>query len=111
MNKIKKANYSENSTSKVKFEDTVEGKKLLSSISAAFHHVRKENEYIGETRIMQNLSKKNKTNFITSNFEDSLDKLFKSKTEGKKKISNGNDAIIPQVKHNEGYIRTSPPKN
>lgn len=111
MNRIKKAHYSTNSTSQIKFEDTVEGKKLLNSISAAFHNIRKENEYIGETKIMQNLSKKNKTKFYTSNFEDGLDKLIKSKTDGKKKTSNGNDMMLPQVKHSEGYSRTSPPKN
>lgn len=111
MNRIKKAHDSTNSTSNVKFEDTVEGKKLLNSISAAFHNIRKENEYNGETRIMQNLSKKNKTKFFTNNFEDDLDKLIKSKTDGKKKTNNGNDVMLPQVKNNEGYSRTSPPKN
>ncbi len=111
MNRIKKANDSANNTSKVRFEDTVEGKKILSSISAAFHNIRMENEYIGETRIMQNLSKKNKTKYYTSNFEDGLDKLIKSKTISKKKTSIGNDVLLPQDKNNAGYTRTSLPKN
>lgn len=111
MNRNKKANDSNNRTSKVKFEDTVEGKKILNSISAAFHNIRKENEYNGEARIMQNLSKKNKTKFYTNNFEDDLDKLIKNKTESMKRTSQGNDVMMPHDKNSEGYNRVTPPKN
>jgi non-homologous end joining protein Ku len=111
MNRNKKANDSTNSISKVKFEDTVEGKKILNSISAAFQNIRKENEYNGEARIMQNLSKKNKTKFYTNNFEDDLDKLIRNKTEGRQKTSQDNDVMMPQGKNNERYNRITPPKN
>lgn len=93
----------------VRWEQTPEGQKLLNSINAAFHHVRMENEYIGETRILQNLSKKTKSKHYTSSVDKDLEKLIINSKSTSNKESN--NIFIPQNNRREGYIRTTPPKN
>lgn len=100
----------ESKKNRIKFEETNEGQMLLNSLSAAFYKVRKENKYRGEVAIMQNLTKRaNQTNQIMKT-DGELERVAAKKT----KIENdsvANEAIIAQIYRQEGYIRTTPPKN
>ncbi|HLO90847.1 MAG: hypothetical protein ACM3ME_10200 [Chloroflexota bacterium] len=93
----------------VKFEETYEGQMLLNSISAAFYKVRKENQYIGETRIMKNLTKKNSQVSQIKKTDQELERYSgKSMIKTEKNVQ---ENILAQIYRKEGYIRTSPPKN
>lgn len=99
-----------NRKNKVKFEETNEGQLLLNSISAAFHKVRKENEYIGEFKIMQNLTKKAYSQFQDHQPDSKVADLLRKKESNKSKEATSENNL-PQIYRNNGYIRTSVPKN
>lgn len=93
----------------VKFEDTYEGQLLLNSISAALHIVRKENQYLGEIKIMQNLTKKA---YFTQDqqSEVKIADLMKKKDARKSRQSEDQN-LLPHIYRNAGFIRTNMPKN
>jgi transcriptional regulator of aromatic amino acid metabolism len=109
MNKDNKSDgNSINRKKKIKFEETNEGQMLLNSISAAFLEVRKENEYIGEFRIMQNLTKKAYSQFPEQQTDSKVAELLKKKEANKTKDA-ANEDTLSQIYRNNGYIRTNMP--
>lgn len=57
--KIRKSNFLQKGISENKIEDLI----TMISLNPIFQKIRKENQYIGEKRIMQNLSRKNQETF------------------------------------------------
>lgn len=94
----------------VQFEETYEGQMLLNSLSAAFYKVRKENQYIGETKIMQNLARKiNQPQSMDKKTDQELERVINKPTP--EKTTGMQEIILSQLYRNEGFIRTSQPKN
>jgi hypothetical protein len=95
---------------KVKFEDTLDGQLLLNSLNPSFQKIRKENQYVGETRIMQYLSKKKKESSYSQAFNEEFNPVSKDNdkygsTEKKRDVS------LSDLQRQTGFIRTTLPKN
>jgi hypothetical protein len=96
-----------NST-KTRFEDTEEGRRILSSLSESLRQIRMENEHNGEVRILSSFSKKNKTKFYTTPFEKDLDNMLLKRKAPNKSLKHS-DYILSQVQRQQGM--RIPPKN
>lgn len=94
----------------INFENTSEGQKLLNSINPAFRKIRQENEYNGEARIMQHLSRKHDKSSLTEGFVAEFNSSSNNKDQFGRTDNNEN-IIIPPYQRKEGFIRTTPPKN
>lgn len=99
----------QNNGSRKKFENTLDGQMLLNSLNPNFQKIRKENQYVGETRIMQYLSKKKKNNSYNQAFNEfnpiSKDNDKYGSTEKKQDVS------LSNLHKQTSFIRTSLPKN
>ncbi|GEM_PF-3380723 len=98
-----------NSTKNTRFEDTEEGRRILSSLSESLQQVRRENQHNGEARILMQFAKKNKTKYYTTPFEKDLDKLIMPVKSADKKIST--EILLPQIQKYQGFNRINHPKN
>ncbi len=99
-----------NSKINVRFEETEEARRILSSLSESLQQIRRENEYNGELKILMCFSKKNQTKYYTTPFEKDLDNLIIRKKPDTRQVKS-TDIILPQIQRQQGFIHTNPPKN
>lgn len=94
---------------KVNFENTLDGQMLLNSLNPSFQKIRKENQYVGETRIMQYLSRKKRNISYNQSFDEAYpiakDNDKYGSTEKKRDIS------LADLNKQTSFIRTTLPKN